>query len=332
MPNLAEKYRPKTFDEFIGQKQVVEGIKEIIKKYKSGAIDKMPDLLFTGPAGTGKTSMAYIIARELYGDKWKIHFIEKNASDERSIEVIRTEIKQSARSKIGKIIFLDEADNLTYDAFACLRRIMELTPKNTFFILSCNYLDQIIEPIQDRCCVFIFNPLSESELLDLALNVLEKERVEIDDIDKVQKALQLLVTYADGSARKLLNTLEKMIIVRNGKKYITYDTIVSNLPEDISDKLIECIIQDKLSEAINLLEDTYIKNRFDPNFTIKRLYDSVKRMYKLGKIEKYEYAVAMRELAIIEDKIKAQRNPLLQFSRFISSLWLSRYSRKVSFL
>jgi len=132
MPNLAEKYRPKTFDEFIGQKQVVEGIKEIINKYKSGVIektktnnknrteridktetiDKMPDLLFAGPPGTGKTSMAYLIARELYGDKWKIHFVEYNASDERGIDVVRNEIKQAARSKIGRIIFLDECDQM----------------------------------------------------------------------------------------------------------------------------------------------------------------------------------------------------------------------------
>ena len=332
MPNLAEKYRPKTLDEMIGQKHVVQSIKEILNKYKSGVIDKMPDLLFTGPPGTGKTSMAYIIARELYGDNWKIHFIEKNASDERSIEVVRTEIKQAARSKIGKIIFLDEADRLTFDAQASLRRIIETTPKQTFFILSCNYINEIIEPIQDRCCVFVFNPLTESELLDLALNVLEKEGVEFDDVDKVQKALELLVTYADGSARRLLNILEKMIVIRNGRKYITYDTIVSNLPEDISDKIVDYVLQDKLSEALNLLEDVYVKNKFDPNFTIKRLYNAIKRRYKLGKMEKYEYAIAMRELAIIEDKIKSQRNPLLQFSRFISTLWLSKYSRKVSLI
>ncbi|RLF54191.1 MAG: replication factor C small subunit, partial [Thermoplasmata archaeon] len=159
-----EKYRPKTLSELVGQKEIIQRLMAIVE---SGNI---PHFLFTGPAGTGKTTSALALARQLFGeDKWRDNFQELNASDERGIQVVRTKIKSFARAApLGgadfKVIFLDEADSLTADAQAALRRTMERYSNTCRFILSCNYSSRIIPPIQSRCSVMRFAPLKKEDI------------------------------------------------------------------------------------------------------------------------------------------------------------------------
>ncbi|HJJ55254.1 MAG TPA: replication factor C small subunit, partial [Methanocorpusculum sp.] len=152
-----EKYRPRKLDEVVGQKEIVDRL----KLYASSK--SLPHLLFTGSAGIGKTTCAVALAREMFGDTWSMNFRELNASDERGIDVVRTQIKQFARtSPLGdaefKVLFLDEADALTNDAQAALRRTMENYAETCRFILSCNYSSKIIDPIQSRCAIYRFKP------------------------------------------------------------------------------------------------------------------------------------------------------------------------------
>ncbi|HDD05185.1 MAG TPA: replication factor C small subunit, partial [Candidatus Aenigmarchaeota archaeon] len=158
-----EKYRPKTLDEVVGQEKVVEKLKAFVRA------KNLPHLLFAGPAGTGKTTCALAIARELYGEEWRDNLLELNASDERGIDTIRTKVKEFARTKpIGdfpfKIILLDEADALTRDAQQALRRTMENFSSTCRFILDCNFSSKIIEPIQSRCAIFRFKPLEKEAI------------------------------------------------------------------------------------------------------------------------------------------------------------------------
>ncbi|MEL4305627.1 replication factor C small subunit [Methanococcoides sp. LMO-2] len=197
-----EKYRPFKLEDIVGQKETTE---RLISYVKTG---NLPHLLFSGPPGVGKTATAVSIARELFGDDWRENFTELNASDERGIDVVRTKIKNFAKtSPIGgadfKIIFLDEADALTSDAQSALRRTMERYTGNCRFILSCNYSSKIIEPIQSRCAVYRFRHLTEDSVAERCRHIAEKEGLEIAD-----DGMEALKYVAQGDMRKAINALQ----------------------------------------------------------------------------------------------------------------------------
>jgi len=196
-----EKYRPKSFDDVVGQQDIIKQISKYIEKKGS-----IPNLLFIGDPGTGKTSLAYIITRALFGDNYINSFLELNASSDRGIEVVRKRIQEFARTKSFhkfKIVFLDEASEITKDAQHALRRIMEVNYKNCRFILSCNYQEKITSAIQSRCKVFIFKRISNQDLFNLAKRVASYEKVKIK-----KSQLKVMVLDSGGDARRLLNTLE----------------------------------------------------------------------------------------------------------------------------
>ena len=161
-----EKYRPQEFSEIKGQKEIVKRIKAFVEQ------QNIPHLLFAGPAGVGKTTLALVIAKKMFKELWHQNFLELNASDERGIDIIRNKVKDFARTRaIGdvpfKIIYLDEADALTREAQQALRRTMENYTQTTRFIISCNYSSKIIDPIQSRCAMFRFKPLDKVKTASL---------------------------------------------------------------------------------------------------------------------------------------------------------------------
>jgi len=177
-----EKYRPKEFSEIKGQKEIVNRIKAFVD------LKNMPHLLFAGPAGVGKSTIALVIAKKLFEESWHQNFLELNASDERGIDIIRNKVKDFARTKaIGdvpfKIIFLDECDALTREAQQSLRRTMENYTTTCRFILSCNYSSKIIDPIQSRCAMFRFKPLDKKEIYSIIEKIEKYEKIKINDIN-----------------------------------------------------------------------------------------------------------------------------------------------------
>ena len=197
-----EKYRPTKLDDIVGQDDIVARLRAYVKA------GNLPHLLFAGPAGTGKTTSAIALARELFGELWRTNFAELNASDERGIETVRVKIKDIARTApIGergfKIIFLDEADNLTSDAQAALRRTMENYTRTARFVLSANYSSRIIEPIQSRTAVFRFRPIKPDAIRIYLDRIAKAEKLKV-----TKEGMDALVYIAQGDLRKAVNALQ----------------------------------------------------------------------------------------------------------------------------
>lgn len=198
-----DKYRPKVFKDILGQDYFVKRVSAFVSS------KNLPHLLFAGSPGTGKTTTALVIVRELYGeDSMRGNYLELNASDDRGIDVIRNQIKEFAKLKSlanipYKIIILDEADSLTKEAQQALRRTMEKYSSTCRFILACNEISKLIDPIQSRCVIFKFKGLKEESLDKLLDKVAKEEKLDID-----KKAKELLISISKGDVRKLLNTLQ----------------------------------------------------------------------------------------------------------------------------
>jgi replication factor C small subunit len=197
-----EKYRPRKLDEVAGQTETVISLKAFVKS------KNMPNLLFAGPPGIGKTTSCLALARELYGEDISGNFLELNASDERGIDIVRGRIKDFARSVSlreapFKLIFLDEGDALTADAQQALRRTMEANSSVTRFIISANYSSRIIEPIQSRCAVFRFMPLLQEEVTACLERVAQDEKLKVD-----KEAYEAIFYISEGDMRKAINILQ----------------------------------------------------------------------------------------------------------------------------
>ncbi|MEM5843225.1 MAG: replication factor C small subunit [Candidatus Aenigmatarchaeota archaeon] len=301
----AEKYRPNKIDDLINQEHVKERVKMFLKE------KNLPHMLFAGPPGTGKTTLALIIAKELYGESWKANVLELNASDERGIDVIRGKVKEFARTKaIGdvpfKIIIMDEADALTQEAQQALRRTMEDFSSITRFILCCNYSSKIIEPIQSRCAVFRFKALPEKAQKEFIDRIVKGEKIEIDE-----KAIEAIINIAEGDLRKVANLLQAAASIT---KKITADVIyeVASLakPKEIEEMLNLALsgITENFQKAREKLISFIIKEGLAGEDLIKEIYRQAlklnvpdeKKIEIIEKIGEYEFRISEGGDALIQ--------------------------------
>ena len=249
-----EKYRPSNLSEVVGQTPVTSRLKNYVKERS------MPHLLFAGPAGTGKTTCALALAKELFGELWKHNLHELNASDERGIDVVRGKIKEFARTApLGedgfKIIFLDEADALTGAAQAALRRTMEKYSRTCRFVMSCNFSSKIIEPIQSRCAVFRFRPLKAEDVERYLKFVAVKEELNID-----KEAYESLTYLAQGDLRRAINGLQMAAAAKvDITPDVVYQAVAAARPEEVKDAL-EMSLNNNFAgarERLDTLQITY---------------------------------------------------------------------------
>lgn len=242
-----ERYRPTRLADIVGQDEITERLISYVKGRS------LPHLLFTGSAGIGKTTAAVALAREFFGDAWHINFREMNASDERGIDVVRNQIKQFARTSPlegaeFKILFLDEADALTTDAQAALRRTMETYARGCRFILSCNYSSKIIDPIQSRCAIYRFRPLTPDAISKEIRRIAGLEGITITPL-----AIEAIVYIAQGDMRKAINALQGASIVSKSIDQEMVYAITSSARPDEIEELLGRVIEGDFEGAESVL-------------------------------------------------------------------------------
>ena len=269
-----EKYRPTTLKEYVGNEVIKNKIEDYLKQ---GSIQ---NLLLHGVAGTGKTTLAKLLVKNIDCD-----YLYINASDERGIDTIREKIQPFALS-MGfndvKIVILDEADYLTPQAQATLRHTIEACSSTTRFILTCNYLERIISPLQSRCQTFEITPPSKGDVWNKCENILHNENVEFETT-KIKAAID--THYPD--IRKIINTLQGSVV--NGVCKIDDNSLKNS---QLGGLVVDALIRKaKLSEIRQILADSGARE-FDGLFKV--LYDNVsKYTNREGEailiIAKYQY-------------------------------------------
>jgi len=244
-----EKYRPRSLGEIVDQQEIVNRLGSFVKA------KNVPHCIFAGPPGTGKTTAALCLAHDLYGEGYREHVMELNASDERGINVVRETVKTFARTRsIGevsfKILILDEADNMTDDAQQALRRTMERYTETARFILIANYSGKIIEPIQSRCAPFRFTYLPTEALVQRIKYISETEKVKISET-----GIDAILEISEGDLRKTVNILQTAASVGKPIDAETVYSVVGRAnPSDVREMLLTALNGDFVGARNRLRE------------------------------------------------------------------------------
>jgi len=268
----AEKYRPRSLAQMVDQKQIVERLRSFTKSRN------VPHCIFAGPPGTGKTTAALCLARDLYGDPYRENLMELNASDERGINVVRETVKTFARVRtLGeipfKILILDEADNMTRDAQQALRRTMEKYTGTCRFILIANYSGKIIEPIQSRCAPFRFSYLPRQEQDTYLKRVANSENTTL-----LEEGLNAIYDVCGGDLRKAINSLQAAASL--GKPVdseIIYSVVGRANPADVH-SMIKIAIEGSFVEARKKLREMIMKYGIAGSDIIRQIHTELFRI------------------------------------------------------
>lgn len=308
----AEKYRPKKFYELINQTHVVERVKAFVET------KNLPHMLFSGAPGTGKTTLCLIIARELYGEEWKSNVLHLNASDDRGIDVIREQIKEFARTKaIGdvsfKLIILDESDAMTPDAQQALRRIMEMYASITRFILTANYQNKLIEPIQSRCVIFRFKPLEEKYVKEFIERIANNEKLQI-----TQDGINAIVRICEGDLRRVANILQVAAsISKKINEETIYEAAALAKPQEIKE-LISLAVSGNFLKAKEKLENMIIKEGLTGSDILNEIYRQITTL----DISDTSKLLLLEKCGEIDFRISEGSNELIQLVSLLASIAL----------
>lgn len=291
-----EKYRPKNLEEIVGQTNNIECIERLIKGRS------LPHLLFYGNSGTGKTSTVLSIVNRLFGKKRGFTVMKLDASDDRGINSVRDEIKGFAEKKNIfnkgiKLIILDEADSMTFDAQFALRRIIEKYSDNTRFCFICNYENKIIPAIKSRCANFRFNPIDTKIIKSKLKKICKKENLKTKS-----KVLKYVAELSNGDLRKAINILQSSSMrSKNITEKLVFET--AGIPDKKKVKnIIKILTNKKLS--FNQVHDN-LKEIFNEGYSVsivlKKIFLNIYEDKKISQSKNFSYLIS--ELADLESMV-----------------------------
>lgn len=314
-----EKYRPSTFDEMVGQQEIVKRVKSLVNAMN------IPHLLFAGPSGIGKSTLALIIVRELFKERWKENYLELNASDERGIDVVRQKVKDFARTKaLGnvpfKVIFLDEADALTREAQQALRRTMENYTNTCRFIMSCNYSSKILDPIQSRCVIFRFKLLEKKDIAEVIRKISASENIQIDE-----EAISAIYEMGEGDCRRAINLLQATSAISLNIDQEMVNLVSSSAkPADIKIVLDYALAGDFVNAREKLL-DVMLKESISGTDVIKAIQKEVWNL----PIEAETKVKITEKTGEIEFRIVEGSDEFVQLESLLASFVLAGQKEKI---
>jgi replication factor C small subunit len=305
-----EKYRPSELSDLVDQKTVRQRLALLLEKK-----EQLPHLLFAGPPGSGKTTTAVILARQILGEGWRDYTLSLNASDERGIDVVRERIKTFARfadRREGipyRLVILDESDEITHDGQTALRRIMEENSEHTRFILVCNYSSGIIEPLQSRCAIFRFQRLDEASVTEHLKVIARKEKVKASS-DAVFGAI---FEATQGDLRQAINLMQS-----------------ASASGELTPELVKSVSGASAKARVAEIIGTAIEGDFEGARTkmveLTRVYGIPERDFlkfaneALGSLEVPDMAKAVSILAEYDFRLVQGAQPELQLTAMLAQL------------
>ncbi len=319
-----ESFRPKTLDEVVGQKEIVDRLKQFARR-----VD-FPHMLFSGPPGIGKTTCAEAIVNEIYPPAERGSNVKRlNASDDRGINVVRQDIKNFARiipsgSSNFKLIILDEADQMTSEAQHALRQTMERYNEITRFILICNYSSKIITPVQSRCAIFRFKGLDKNEIKIRLQHIAKKKQLQIDE-----KALDALYESSEGDLRQAINALQASASLTSD---ITVDVVYQVQgyvkPTEVRAAILECLKEQpnfsNVRRNIQVLMESYGLSGQD---LVKHLNRELSQISDDEIPESVRFA-ALSMLSEVDFRIATGSNPQVQLDAFLAKMILAAQKQR----
>jgi replication factor C small subunit len=306
-----EKYRPQNLEDIVGQTHIIDLLKNYVDE------KSMPNLMFTGPAGVGKTTAALALVKSILGQYWRQNFLELNASDARGIETVRTNIKNFCRLKPVespfRIIFLDEVDNMTKDAQHALRREMEMYTKTASFILSCNYSSKIIDPIQSRCAIFRFAPIKGQDIVKRLEYITKEENFDYD-----KSAIEIIVYFAEGDMRKAINILQASASMGDKITEEKVNDVVSKArPQDINNMITKALTGDFMGSR-DLLRETMVLQGTSGEDMVNQIYQDVVKRAMGEKMDSEIYIDLIDAIAQTDFRIREGANPRIQLEALLT--------------
>jgi replication factor C subunit 3/5 len=304
---LIEKYRPKDVADIISQKAITDIILNFVKN------ENIPHMLFYGPPGTGKTTTISIISREINKENPNLMILDMNASDNRGIDTIRKEIKYFAETKQidkgHKMVILDEADSMTYNAQIVLKKIIETYTQNVKFIIIGNYINNIILPIRSRCVSFRFTPTSFNDMKKRMNHIVKEENIKITN-----NALNSIINSSNGDMRKCLNLLQSASMISKTVKDENVFKIICDIPPQQIENIHQILLTSSFKEGYNSLNKLIDEYNINVDVIVKGLHNAIIKQ----DIPPNNTIYLLKELSKLECRLLGEVDINIQISSLVA--------------